>query len=65
MNKDEQEIISNNIENNSNQNEYTKTLCVHDLNRRIKEKKKKESFRKIIILIALIFLICLLFIFVY
>jgi hypothetical protein len=57
MSKEELEKFPNNIENNSNEIEPTKTLCVHELRRRLKNKQRKESIIKVIIFFTLIVLI--------
>ena len=57
MSKEELEKFPNNIENNSNEIEPTKTLCVHELRRRLKNKQRKESIIKVIIFFTLIILI--------
>jgi hypothetical protein len=49
MSKEELEKIPNHIENNSNETEPTKNLCVHELRRRLKNKQRKESIIKVII----------------
>ena len=53
MSKEDLDIISNEIENNSDETEATKNLCVHDLRRRLKEKQKKENNSKVLILFIL------------
>ena len=57
MSKEELEKFPNHIENNSNEIEPTKTLCVHELRRRLKNKQRKESIIKVIIFFTLIVLI--------
>jgi hypothetical protein len=57
MSKDELEINSNKIDNNSGEVETTKNLCVHELRRRLKNKQRKESIIKVIIFFTLIILI--------
>ena len=57
--------ISDEIENDTNEAETTKRLCVHDLTRKLKEKQKKENVSKVVILFILIFFIGFLFLFVY
>ncbi len=57
--------ISDEIENNSNETDATKRLCVHDLTRKLKEKQKKENFSKVAILFILIFFIGFLFLLIY
>ena len=49
--------ISDEIENNSNETDATKRLCVHDLTRKLKEKQKKENVSKVAILSIIIFFI--------
>ena len=46
MSKEELEKFPNHIENNSNETEPTKNLCVHELRRRLKNKQRKESIVK-------------------
>ena len=65
MDKELIDKISDDIENNSNEVEATKRLCVHELTRKLKEKQKKENVSKIIILFILILFICFLFLFIY
>ena len=65
MNKEELDKISEDIENNTNETETTKNLCVHDLRRKLKEKLKKETINKVIILSILIFFIGFLSLLVY
>jgi hypothetical protein len=57
MSKEELEKTTNHIENNSNETEPTKNLCVHELRRRLKNKQRKESITKVIIFFTLIVLI--------
>jgi hypothetical protein len=57
MSKEELENIPNHIENNSNETEPTKNLCVHELRRRLKNKQRKESIIKVIIFLTLMVLI--------
>ena len=57
MSKEELENIPNHIENNSDETEPTKNLCVHELRRRLKNKQRKESIIKVIIFFTLIILI--------
>ena len=57
MSKEELEKITNHIENNSNETEPTKNLCVHELRRRLKNKQRKESIIKIIVFFTLIIFI--------
>ena len=54
MSKEELEKFSNHIENNSNETEPTKNLCVHELRKRLKNKQRKESIIKIIVFFTLI-----------
>tara|TARA_B110000008_G_scaffold236792_1_gene242239 strand:+ start:935 stop:1150 length:216 start_codon:yes stop_codon:yes gene_type:complete len=65
MSKEDLDIISNEIENNSDETEATKNLCVHDLRRRLKEKQKKENNSKVVILFILIFFIGFLLLLIY
>ena len=57
MSKEELEKFPNNIENNSNETEPTKNLCVHELRKRLKNKQRKESIIKIIVFFTLIIFI--------
>ena len=57
MSKEELEINSNKIENNSSKLGTTKNLCVHELKRRLKNKQRKENISKATILSIIIFLI--------
>ena len=57
MSKEELEKFPNNIENNSNEIEPTKTLCVHELRRRLKNKQRKENIIKVITFFTLMVLI--------
>ena len=57
MSKEELEINSSKIENNSSEVETSKNLCVHELRRRLKNKQRKESIIKVIIFFTLIILI--------
>jgi len=65
MSKEDLDDISNQIENNSNETEATKNLCVHNLRRRLKEKQKKENISKVVILFILIFFIGFLLLLIY
>ena len=65
MDKELIDKISNEIENNSNETEATKRLCVHDLTRKLKEKQKKENVSKVVILFTLIFFIGFLLLLIY
>ena len=65
MNKEELDKISEEIENNTNETETTKNLCVHDLRRKLKEKLKKETINKVAILSILIFFIGFLLLLIY
>ena len=65
MDKELIDKISDEIENNSNETEATKRLCVHDLTRKLKEKKKKENVSKVVILFTLIFFIGFLLLLIY
>ena len=65
MNKEELDKISEDIENNTNETEATKNLCVHDLRRKLKEKLKKETINKVVILSTLIFFIGFLLLLIY
>ena len=57
MSKEELEINSSKIENNSSEVETSKNLCVHELRRRLKNKERKESIIKVIIFFTLMVLI--------
>ena len=65
MSKEELEKFSNHIENNSNETEPTKNLCVHELRRRLKNKQRKESIIKVIIFFTLMVLIAVISLFFY
>ena len=65
MSKEELDKISENIENNTNETETTKNLCVHDLRRKLKEKLKKEAINKVVIFFTLIFFIGFLLLLIY
>ena len=65
MNKEELDKISEEIENNINETETTKNLCVHDLRRKLKEKLKKEAINKVVIFFTLIFFIGFLLLLIY
>ena len=64
MNKEIIDKISDDHEENFNENETTKRLCVHDLTRKLKDKQKKENISKLVILSILIFFIGFLFLFI-
>ena len=57
MSKEELEKIPNYIENNSNETEPKKNLCVHEIRKRLKNKQRKESIIKVIIFFTLIIFI--------
>ena len=65
MSKDELEINSNKIENNSSEVETSKNLCVHELRRRLKNQQLKESIIKVIIFFTLIIIIGVTSLFIY
>ena len=65
MSKEELEKFPNDIENNSNEIEPTKNLCVHELRRRLKNKQRKESIIKVIIFFTLIILFGVTSLFIY
>ena len=65
MSKEELEINSNKIENNSSEAETSKNLCVHELRRRLKNQQRKESIIKVIICFTLIILIGVTSLFIY
>jgi len=57
MNKEIIDKISDDHEENFNENETTKRLCVHDLTRKLKDKQKKDNISKLVILSILMFFI--------
>ena len=65
MSKEELEKFPNHIENNSNETEPTKNLCVHELRRRLKKKQRKESIGKAAILLIIIFSLIVLSLIIY
>ena len=65
MSKEELEINSSKIENNSSEVETSKNLCVHELRRRLKNKQRKESIIKVIIFFTLTVLIGVISLFFY
>ena len=65
MSKEELEINSDKIENNSSEVDSTKNLCVHELRRRLKNKQKKENIIKFVIFISLFCFISFLSLFFY
>ena len=65
MSKEELEKTTNHIENNSNETEATKNLCVHELRRRLKNQQRKESIIKLIIFFTLIIIIGVTSLFIY
>ena len=65
MSKEELEKFPNHIENNFNETEPTKNLCVHELRRRLKNKQRKENIIKIIIFFTLMVLIGVISLFFY
>ena len=65
MSKEELEINSGKIENNSSEAETTKNLCVHELRRRLKNKQKKENIIKVMIFFTLMVLIGVISLFFY
>ena len=65
MSKEELENIPNHIENNSNETEPTKNLCVHELRRRLKNKHRKENIIKVMIFFTLMVLIGVISLFFY
>ena len=65
MDKELIDKISDDIDNNSNEIEAKKRLCVHELTRKLKEKQKKENVSKFVILITLIFFIVFLSLLIY
>ena len=65
MSKEELEKIPNDIENNLNEIEPTKNLCVHELRKRLKNKQRKESIIKVIIFFTLIIFIGVISLFFY
>ena len=65
MSKEELEIDSNKIENNTSEVETAKNLCVHELRRRLKNKQRKESILKVMIFFTLMVLIGFISLFFY
>jgi hypothetical protein len=65
MSKEESEINSSKIENNSSEVETSKNLCVHELKKRLKNQHRKESIIKVIIFFTLIILIGVTSLFIY
>ena len=65
MSKEELEINSNKIENNTGEVETSKNLCVHELRRRLKNKQRKESILKVMIFFTLMVLIGVVSLFFY
>ena len=65
MSEDELEIDSNKIENNSDEREGAKRLCVHELTRKLKKKQRKENIGKATILLITIFFIFFLIVIIY
>ncbi len=65
MSKEELEINSNKIENNTSEVQTSKNLCVHELRRRLKNKQRKESILKVIIFFTLMVLIGVISLFFY
>jgi hypothetical protein len=65
MSKEESEINSSKIENNSSEVETSKNLCVHELKKRLKNQQRKESIIKVIIFFTLIILIGVTSLFIY
>ena len=64
MNKEIIDKISDDHEENFNENEITKRLCVHDLTRKLKDKQKKDNISKLVILSILMFFIGFLLLFI-
>ena len=65
MSKEELEKIPNHIEDNSNEKEATKNLCVHELRRRLKNKHRKENIIKVMIFFTLMVFIGVISLFFY
>ena len=65
MSKEELEKIPNDIENNLNEEQATKNLCVHELRRRLKNKQRKENIIKVMIFFTLMVLIGVISLFFY
>ena len=65
MSKEELEKIPNDIENNLNETEPTKNLCVHELRRRLKNKQRKENIIKVMIFFTLMVFIGVISLFFY
>ena len=57
MSKEELKINSSKIENNSSEVEFSKNLCVYELRKKLKNKQRKESILKVIIIFTLMVLI--------
>ena len=57
MSKEELEKIPNHVEDNSNEGEAPKNLCVHELRRRLKNKQRKENIIKLMIFFTFMVLI--------
>ena len=64
MDKEIIDKISDDHEENFNENETTKRLCVHDLTRKLKDKQKKDNISKLVILSILMFFIGFLLLFI-
>jgi hypothetical protein len=64
MNREEIDIISDDIKNNFAKIEAPK-ICIHDLRRRLKDKQTKKNISNVIILFTLIFFIGFLLLFIY
>ena len=65
MSKEELEKIPNDIENNLNEEQATKNLCVHELRKRLKNKQRKENIIKVMIFFTLMVLIGVISLFFY
>ena len=65
MSKEELDINTNNIENNSSEIKSKKNLCVHELRRRLKKNQRKENIIKFVIFITLICFVGFLSLFFY
>ena len=65
MSKEELEKIPNDIENNLNETEPTKNLCVHDLKKKLRIKQKRQFIINAIILSFIITFLCAISVLIY
>ena len=65
MSKEELEKFPNHIKDNSDEENATKNLCVHELRRRLKNKQRKENIIKVMIFFTLMVLIGVISLFFY